>query len=42
MPSNYLIFCIPLLFLPSVFPKEKCPEARWWETERKMSPEKSH
>ena len=29
MPSNYLIFCCPLLFLPSVFSNESVLPIRW-------------
>ena len=47
MPSNYLIFCLPLLFLPSVFPnirvfsKESAVPIRWpkyWSFSFSISP----
>ena len=37
MPSNHLIICHPLLFLPSIFPSirvffsESVPHIRWWK-----------
>ena len=51
MPSNYLILCHPLLFLPSVFPSirvfsnESALHIRWpkyWSFSFSISPSKEH
>ena len=51
MPSNHLILCCPLLFLPSIFPSirvfsnESAPCIRWpkyWSFSFNISPSKEH
>ena len=51
MPSNHLILCLPLLFLPSifpsirVFPKESVLRIRWpkyWSFSFRISPSSEH
>ena len=50
-PSNYLIFCCPLLFLPSIFPRirdfsnESALHIRWpkfWSFSFNISPSNEH
>ena len=36
VPSNYLIFCCPLLFLPSIFPSIRWP--KYWSFSFSISP----
>ena len=48
MPSNHLIFCHPLLLLPSIFPsirvfsKESAPHNRYWSFSISISPSSEH
>ena len=51
MPSNYLIFCLPLLLLPSIFPSirvfsnESALHIRWpkyWSFSSNISPSNEH
>ena len=51
MPSNHLVFCCPLLFLPSIFPRirvfssESAVRIRWpkyWSFTFNISPFKEH